>query len=104
MKRLNHEFLFVLHIVEDLLFEDEKTAIDTYAPVIDRVNIRYKASVSLFERNQVIAKVWSNAKKTCDLPLLVKVIELLTQGKVCKSIAVVRKKLLFALEVLLHSL
>jgi hypothetical protein len=32
------------------------------------------------------------------------VIELLRQGKVCKAIAVVREKLLFALEVLLHSL
>src|ERR1700735_1059526 len=104
MKRLNYEFLFVLHIVKDLLFENEETAIDAYAPVIDRVNIRNKASISLFERNQMITKVRSNAKKARDFSLLVKVIELLRKRKVGKSIAVVRKKLLFALEVLLHSL
>ena len=52
---LDYEFLFLAYIAEYFRFENEKTAIDADAPVVDSLDICHQVFVSLLQRNRMIA-------------------------------------------------
>jgi len=104
MEGLDHQFLFVPHVLKDLLLEDKKSAVDAHAAVVNGVDPGNQAAIARFQRHQVIAEIRADAQKAGYLVLLVKVLQLLRKRKVGKAVAVVGQKFLFALQILLHHL
>src|SRR5690348_3168066 len=76
LERLSNEFLFVAHVIENLVFENEESAVDPHRPVVNGVNAGNEAAIFLFERHQVIAEIRPYAKKTRDLILLMEMVDL----------------------------
>src|SRR6266849_2936330 len=104
VERLDYELLFVVDVLENLLFEGEKSSVDPYIPIINGMNLGDQATVSLVQRNQVIAEVRPNTEKAGDLAVLMKVVQLLGKGHGGKAVAIVRQKFLFPFQILLNRL
>ena len=100
LKWLEDELLFGPNEVEDATLENEKTAVNSQAPVVDGADFLDQASVGFLKRNRVITQVGLHTNKAGSLLVVVEVFELGCEREIGQSIAVVRQKFLFALQIL----
>src|SRR5580700_7244912 len=73
IKRLVDEFLAGLHVVEYPAAENEITAVDQHAAIVDGVNSRYEIRAATMERYHVITQVGPYTEKAGNLVIPVKV-------------------------------
>src|SRR5579859_399382 len=102
MKRLNHQFLFVADVAKNVLFENEKPAVNSYIAVANGVNVGNQAAIAFFNRDEVITEVRPDTKKAGNLALVVKMVQLLRKGQVGQPVAIVRQELVFSVQVFLN--
>ena len=104
MKRFDDQFLLLTYVIEDLLFEDKKAAINAQITVVNRMNVVHQAAIPLNNGYGVVTQIRTDAQEAGDLVLLMKVVDLFVKPQVAETVAIVREKFVFAFKVLLHGL
>ncbi len=100
LERFAHEFFVFPYVIEDLVFENEVSAVYPQVALIHRMDSRDQASI--VQLNQVIAEPRLDAHKTSGPVVLPEMLDLLWERQVGEAVAVIGQEHIVAIEVVFY--
>src|ERR1041385_3086263 len=88
LKGLRNKFLFRSYVIENPLFENKESAIDSNRAVVDGIDSQNQVRLALLQRNQMIAEIGTDAEKAGNFVLPMKVVQLNRENKIASFLCV----------------